>query len=186
MTDKSAADRLLGSLRAADGVGVVRIEDRFDTDVDDLWSALTEPDRLSRWFGDVDGDLHINGQFRLHVTANDLDSTGRVEACEPPTRLRVTTRETDESWRRGAGVPPFDQSVEATLHPDGDGTLLVLEIRGTPLDVIAFYGAGWQVHVERLAAYLAGSPDGVAEARMDELVPHYLELAADLPKQNNG
>jgi hypothetical protein len=31
--------RILGSLRSADGKGVVRIEDRFDTDIDDLWSA---------------------------------------------------------------------------------------------------------------------------------------------------
>ncbi len=34
--------RILGSLRSADGKGVVRMEDRFDTDIDDLWSALTE------------------------------------------------------------------------------------------------------------------------------------------------
>ncbi len=42
-------NRILGSLRAADGKGVVRIEDRFDTDIDDLWSALTDPRRLARW-----------------------------------------------------------------------------------------------------------------------------------------
>ncbi len=33
--------RILGSLRSADGKGVVRMADRFDTDIDDLWSALT-------------------------------------------------------------------------------------------------------------------------------------------------
>ena len=38
--------RILGSLRSADGAGVVRIEDRYDTDIDDLWSALTDPGRL--------------------------------------------------------------------------------------------------------------------------------------------
>ena len=31
--------RILGSLRSADGKGVVRMEDRFDTAIDDLWSA---------------------------------------------------------------------------------------------------------------------------------------------------
>ena len=40
--------RILGSLRSADGKGVVRIEDRYDTDIDDLWSALTDPGRLAR------------------------------------------------------------------------------------------------------------------------------------------
>ena len=38
-----AGSRILGSLRSADGKGVVRIEDRYDTDIDDLWSALTDP-----------------------------------------------------------------------------------------------------------------------------------------------
>jgi hypothetical protein len=43
--------RILGSLRAADGKGVVHIEDRYDTDIDDLWSALTDPTRLVRCLG---------------------------------------------------------------------------------------------------------------------------------------
>ncbi len=48
--------RILGSLRSADGKGIVRMEDRHDTDIDDLWSALTDPLRLARWYGEVDGD----------------------------------------------------------------------------------------------------------------------------------
>jgi hypothetical protein len=34
--------RILGSLQSAAGKGIVHIEDRFETDIDDLWSALTE------------------------------------------------------------------------------------------------------------------------------------------------
>jgi hypothetical protein len=41
--------RILGSLRSAEGKGIVRMEDRFDTDADDVWSALTDPVRLARW-----------------------------------------------------------------------------------------------------------------------------------------
>ena len=120
----------------------MRVEDRYDTDIDDLWSALTDPDRLARWLGQVEGDLRPGGEFRMYVEASDIESTGRVEACEPPRRLLVTTRETDESYRKGQGVPPFDKTVEATLTADGDQTILVLEVRGMPLDKIAFYGAG--------------------------------------------
>ncbi len=47
--------RILGSLRSADGKGVVRMEDRFDTDIDNLWSALTDPRRLAGWLGEVEG-----------------------------------------------------------------------------------------------------------------------------------
>jgi len=172
--------RILGSLKSADGAGVVRIEDRYDTDIDDLWTALTDPARLARWFGQVEGDLRPGGEFRLYVESADLDSTGRVEACEPPRRLLVTTRETDESWRKGRGAPPFDEAIEATLTADGDQTILVIKVQGMPLDKIAFYGAGWQIHAENLGAYLAGRERDDSEARWDELVPPYQELAANV------
>ena len=38
-----AGKRILGRLRSADGKGVVTVQDRFDTDIDDLWSAITDP-----------------------------------------------------------------------------------------------------------------------------------------------
>src|SRR5215470_9509650 len=107
--------RILGILRSADGAGAVRIEDRYDADIDDLWSALTDPGRLARWYGQVEGDLRPGGQFRLYIESDDVEATGRIEACEPPRRLLVTTRETDESYLRGQGVPPYDETVEAML-----------------------------------------------------------------------
>jgi uncharacterized protein YndB with AHSA1/START domain len=175
-----AGSRILGSLRSADGTGIVRMEDRFDTDIDDLWSALTDPGRLARWYGQVEGDLRPGGQFRLYIESADLEGTGRVEACEPPRRLLVTTRETDESWQKGRGAPPYDEAIEATLTAAGDQTVLVIEVRGMPLDKIAFYGAGWQIHAENLAAYLAGRERGDTGVRWDELVPPYQDLAASI------
>jgi len=175
-----AGPRILGSLRSADGAGVVRIEDRYDTGIDDLWSALTDPERLARWYGQVEGDLRPGGEFRVYIEAADIESTGRVEACDPPRRLVVTTRETDESYRRGQGVPPFDQAIEVTSTADGDQTILVIEVRGIPLDKIAFYGAGWQIHAENLAAHILGSQPDDTEARWGELVPAYQELAATI------
>src|SRR5580704_5986595 len=67
-----AGSRILGSLRSADGTGVVRIEDRYDTDIDDLWAAITDPSRLARWYGQVTGDLRAGGQFRLYVESAGL------------------------------------------------------------------------------------------------------------------
>ncbi len=75
-------------------------------------------------------------------------------------------------------MPPFDAVKEITLTADGDQTILVIEVRGMPLDKIAFYGAGWQIHAERLAAYVLGARLDDIEARWGELVPHYQELAA--------
>jgi uncharacterized protein YndB with AHSA1/START domain len=164
VTSSTSPTRILGSLRSADGKGVVRIQDRYDTGIEDLWSAITDPGRIVRWYGRVEGDLRPGGQFRLYVDDADSDYTGRVEECEPPRRLRVTTRETDESHQRGQGVPPYDSVLEATLTADGDETILVIEVRGMPLEAVAYYGAGWQIHAENLAAYLAGRQSGDTEA----------------------
>jgi len=171
---------ILGSLRSADGKGVVRIQDRYDTGIEDLWSAITDPGRVARWYGRVEGDLRPGGQFRLYVDDADSDYTGRVEECEPPRRLRVTTRETDQSYERGQGVPPYDAVLEATLTADDGQTVLAIEVHGMPLEAIAYYGAGWQIHAENLAAYVAGRESGDAEARWSELVPPYQDLAATI------
>src|SRR5206468_3541273 len=102
------------------------------------------------------------------------EGTGRVEACEPPQRLLVLTKDTDEP-----DVPP-EHAIEATLTADGDQTILVWEERGMPLDLLAAYGAGIQIHVEDLAAHIAGHERADdAEARWDELLPSYQALAAD-------
>ena len=178
-SNASPGTRILGSLRSADGAGIIRIEDRYDTDIDDLWSAITDPDRLTRWFGEVDGELSLGGEFRVQI-ADAGERTGQVEACDAPQRLSVTTRETDESYRRGQGVPPFDAAWDITLTADGDQTTLVIEVKGMPLDKIAFFGAGWQIHAENLAAYLAGRELDDLEARWEELVPPYQGLAANL------
>jgi uncharacterized protein YndB with AHSA1/START domain len=176
----SPASPILGSLRSADGRGVVRIEDRYDAAISDLWSAITDPGRIARWYGRVEGDLRPGGEFHLYTEDADADHLGRVEQCEPPRRLRVTARETDESYQRGQGVPPYDEVLDVTLTADGDQTVLVIEAQGMPLDAIAYYGAGWQIHAENLGAYLAGRERGDTEARWGELVPPYQDLAASI------
>jgi uncharacterized protein YndB with AHSA1/START domain len=169
-----ASDRILGSLGSAEGKGIVRMEDRFDTHVDDLWSALTDPRRLARWLGEVEGDLRLGGEFRAHFFASGWQGTGRVKACEPPQRLLVLTKGADEPDARD------EHAIEATLAVDGDETILVWETRGMPLDLLAAYGAGVQVHVEDLARYLAGRERCDAAVRFDELFPAYQELAASV------
>lgn len=171
---------ILGSLRSVGGRGVVRLEDRFDTDIDDLWSAITDPGRLAQWHARVEGDLRPGGTFRRYVDADDWEGIGRVEACEAPRRLVVTTRESEESWRKGQGVPPFDETLDAALTADGDQTILVVEIGNLPLEPLAFFGVGWQIHFEKLAAYLVGREPGDIEQRWDVLVPAYQVLAADI------
>lgn len=164
----STSMRILGSLRSVDGKGAVRMEDRFDTDIDDLWSAFTEPKRLARWIAEVEGDLHLGSEFHARFTSG-WEGTVRVEVCEPPRHLILVT------W---ADTRPDEQVVEVTLTADGQQTILVLEERGMPLNLIADYGAGIQVHVEDLAAHIAGRERCDLEVRWDELLPAYNSLAA--------
>src|ERR1700737_4647943 len=113
------------------------------------------------------------------------DSPGKTRPKEhqmtgnarPATRILGSLRSADG---KGRGAQPFDEAIEATLTADGDQTILVIEVQGMPLDKIAFYGAGWQIHAENLAAYLAGRERGDTEARWDDLVPPYQDLAANI------
>jgi uncharacterized protein YndB with AHSA1/START domain len=169
-SDAQSGSRVLGSLRSADGTGIVRLEDRYDTDIEDLWSGLTEPRRLARWIAEVDGDLRLGGEFSARFTSG-WEGKGRVVACEPPRRLLVTTQATGEA---------DEQVIEATLTADGDKTVLAIEERGLPVEHLAAYGAGWQIHAEDLAAHLAGAERCDMKTRWSELISVYRDQAANL------
>jgi uncharacterized protein YndB with AHSA1/START domain len=143
------------------------MEDRFDTAIDDLWKALTEPDRLALWYGELEGELAQGGEFRLRITLSG-ERTGRIDACEPPQRLLSTMRDPD----RQPGQP--EQTViEANLFAEGAQTRLVWETRGMPVDLLPAYGAGIQIHVEHLADYVSGRELHIDDTRWDELFAAY-------------
>jgi uncharacterized protein YndB with AHSA1/START domain len=160
------APRLLGTLRAAGGAGVVRVEDHLDAGIDDLWSALTDRRRLAVWLGEVEGDLQLGGAFHARFYASGSEGSGRVQVCEPP-RHFVVTRTTTED---------LVLTIEATLRADGDRTVLTVEERGMPLGLLSAYGAGVQIHVEDLADYVAGRERRDEDARWDELIAAYSAL----------
>jgi len=161
---------VLGSLQSVAGEGVVRMEDRLDTGIDDLWGALTDPGRLARWYGEVEGDLSQGGEFRLQIALGG-PRIGRVDACEPPQRLLLTMRDPDPR----PGQP--ERTVnEARLTAEGARTRLVWEVRGMPVDLLPAYGAGIQIHVEHLADYIGGRELRDVEPRWNELFAAYEAL----------
>jgi uncharacterized protein YndB with AHSA1/START domain len=172
-SNATGRDRILGSLRSEDGKGIVRMEDRYDTDIDDLWSAITDPSRLARWYGKVDGDLRPGGVFDVNVT-DAWEGSGRVDACEPPGHLLVTLRDNDPQPGQ-----PEEWIIEAELTSDGSQTVLVVEQRGLPLPLLPAYGAGVQIHFENLAELIAGRELQDTESRWMELIPAYRNLAPD-------
>ena len=158
-----------GSLRVEQGKGAVRMEVRLQSGPDDVWSALTDPARLARWYGEVTGEFRTGGEYRARLFASGWEGAGRIEACEPGRRLLVT------------GAEPGEQTgtiTEVTITGADGGTVLVWEERGMLADGVAAYGAGVQIHVEDLAAHLTGRERGDAGARWAELEPYYDDLAA--------
>src|SRR5919201_101230 len=154
---------VLGNLHSADGEGVVRMEDRLGTGIDDLWGALTDPDRLAHWFGEVEGELSQGGEFRVRIALAG-ERTGQVEACEPPQRLLLTMR--DPAPQPGQ---PEQTVIEAQLIAEGAQTRLVWEERGMPVNLLPAYGGGGQNYVEHLADYISGRELRDVEARWNEL-----------------
>src|SRR5262245_15282698 len=89
----------------------------YDTSVEDLWDALTDPARIPRWFAPVSGELKLGGRYQVQGNAG-----GTILRCEAP-------RLFDISWEFAGGV----SWVTVTLEPDGAGARLTLE-HATPAE----------------------------------------------------
>lgn len=170
MTSETADDvRILGTLESADGRGVVRLEDRFDTGIEDLWDALTDPARLARWYGEVEGDLHLGGNFYARLFASGWEGMSRIDVCEPPHRFVIVSKEPDQ---------PTEDAIEVTLTADGDQTVLVMVHTGLPPELLYGYGAGSQIELEDLADHVAGRDRRDAANRIAPLIAAYKAVAS--------
>jgi len=166
-TAASGTTRLLASLRQENGAGVVHLEDVYDADIDDLWSAITDPSRLGRWAAKVEGEPRVGGEFRIEWVSG-WEGTGRVEVCEAPHHLRITTWSDEDA-------PAI---IDATLVAEGDRTRLIVENIGLRLGDYHVYASGWQAHLEDLGRYFAGRAPSDWAARTRELSPEYAQLIA--------
>ncbi|MBF6328059.1 SRPBCC family protein [Nocardia transvalensis] len=117
----------------------------YPTDRADLWDALTDIERIPRWFLPISGDLQVGGRYQLEGNAG-----GVVERCEAPERFTVT-------WEMGPQV----SWLEVVLTPDGDGTQLEL-VHEAKLDPEVPWpygpggvGVGWDLALMALGLHVA-------------------------------
>ena len=136
---------------------VVKLSRSYPADAEDVWDALTTPERLARWFLPVSGDLRVGGTYQLEGNAG-----GEIRACEPPRRLQLT-------WIMGPPEGPEDSSiVDVVLEPEPDlgGTRLTLTHTAVvPAEMWDTFGpgavgVGWELGVVSLAAHLEGQEIG--------------------------
>jgi uncharacterized protein YndB with AHSA1/START domain len=150
MIDRNVGMRTLEAGEAR----VVTIGRSFAADVDDVWDACTNPERIPRWFLPVSGDLRVGGAYQLEGNAG-----GTVERCDPPTSFAATWEYGDEvSW------------IEAHLAPEDGGTRLTLEhIAHIDDERWAQFGpgavgVGWDLALIGLVLHLrSGEPVDAAE-----------------------
>jgi uncharacterized protein YndB with AHSA1/START domain len=168
----------IATMRALDGTdGAVRVEDVYDTDIDDLWQACTTPERLARWIARVDGDLQVGSTVQMVFTST-WTGAARIEVCDAPHHLLLTTEPGTED----------EGQIEAWLTEEGTRTRLVVEERGLSIGHLPFHASGWRVHLEDLGRSLAidgpAHPEGWSseagapgwKARWEELTPAYQEM----------
>lgn len=139
----------------------------YPTDVADLWDAITNPERIPRWFLPITGELRPGGRYQFEGNAG-----GEVLACEPPGHVAVT-------WEYLGEVTWVD------LHLSGDDERATLRlVHVAPASQLPQWpefgpgavGIGWELGLMGLdlhldsaapvdpaaAAQWVGGPDGVA------------------------
>jgi uncharacterized protein YndB with AHSA1/START domain len=125
----------------------------YATSPENLWDAISNRERIGRWFLPVSGDLQLGGRYQLHGNAG-----GVIEACEPPRHLAIT-------WEYGGQV----SWVSVRVTPESGGARLELE-HVAPFDAgspaAEFWstygpgaaGVGWDMAFQGLSRHLA-DPD---------------------------
>ena len=146
----------------------VTLHRRYPADQADVWQAITDPDRVRRWFLPLAGDLREGGSFQLEGNAG-----GDIVKCEPPRHLMVT-------------FGGESSIVDVSLSGDGEQTLLELT-HSVPLELAGsgagalYVGPGWDGALLGIALYLAGEviDDPVAAANSPEMQDFNLSSIKD-------
>ena len=132
----------------------VTLERSYDTTADDLWDALTNPERLTRWFLPVSGELKLEGRYQFEGNAG-----GTITDCVPPRFVAAT-------WEFGGGT----SWVEVRITPEGPARSRLALSHICPVDDHwrkygpGAVGVGWELGLCGLAAHVLDAGSG----RIDE------------------
>ena len=148
-----AVQREVGEGQIPAGTGkAIRLRREYDAPIEDVWDALTNPERINRWFLPISGDFRLGGEYQFEGNAG-----GKIVACERPNRLKVT-------WAYGENISDTDISeVELRLSSvDAETTRFELEHIAVVPDEFwdqfgpGAVGVGWDGGVLGLGLHLAG------------------------------
>ena len=154
LDELAAVHRVMGKGSVPAGEAyTVELRRRYDAEIEDVWAAVTEPERLRRWLKPVTGDLRLGGTFDVEGMGH-----GEILRCEPPRLLKV-------SWLFGPDADEWKGTSEVEVRlaagPTG-GTAFEL-VHAAVVDPHYFPtygpgagGVGWDLGLLALARLLAG------------------------------
>jgi uncharacterized protein YndB with AHSA1/START domain len=139
----------------------------YPTDRADLWNALTDAERIPRWFLPVTGELKEGGRYQTEGNAG-----GVVERCQEPESFSVT-------WEYG----PMVSYLTVNLTPAGDGTTLEL-VHEAPVDPDMWaqfgpgaVGVGWDLALMGLGRHIeSGEPVDPEEGKNYAVTPEGVQF----------
>lgn len=133
---------ITGSHEHSDGRDLLVLTRTFDAPIEDVWAAVTESDRLGRWFCTWAGDPQT-GQVQVTWAFEEGAPTEPyvIEVCEGPTRLRVRSVPDDpaQAW-----------TLEAQLSESAGGTTLRFSQVLDEVQLVVDVGPGWEYYLDRL------------------------------------
>lgn len=129
------------------GRRTLRLTRTFTAPIEDVWAAVTEPERLERWIGTFTGDP-AGGRVGFRMTAEDGDAAEEdmeIRECDPPRRLAVVAHVGDQQWH-----------LELDLVEQGGATTLSFSQPGIDPAEAESVGPGWEYYLDRLVAVMTG------------------------------
>lgn len=165
MTTTPFTPRATGRCDVRDGTAYVVFERTFTAPIADVWAAVTESDRLSRWIGNWSGNP-ASGSIDFFMTAEAADAPAEqifIDECVEPTRLVMrSTRPDDHSllW-----------SWQVDLAEAGGVTTLTFAQEVCDIVLAESVGPGWDYYLDRMVAAETGGDLAVID--FDDYFPAF-------------
>lgn len=140
------------TLTGDDRLHTITMRRTYAAEIQDVWEAITDPERITRWFMPVTGDLRLGGRYQLKGNAG-----GEILACEPPSRLKLT-------WIFGEPKESDISEVEVRLTTaDASGDTVFELVHSATVDPAMWeqfgpgaVGVGWDGALVGLGLHLRG------------------------------
>jgi uncharacterized protein YndB with AHSA1/START domain len=128
----------------------------IDATPETIWPFLTDAAKWVEWEGtEAELDPRPGGVYRVLVRG-EFQSAGEFVEVVPMEKVAFTFGWTDQ----GNPVPPGSTTVEITLHPEGDKTLVRMVHKGLPDGAVEPHSDGWTHYLTRLSVRAAGGDPG--------------------------